>query len=224
MHLQLFNGAAPPGEFADRANRARNSLKHLNLVDGTTVEMDLEEEATDMLDRVIDNYWRVASALTPAMIHSCSVAARGLNERCVRRCPFFCADWTNFFRASLDDLIQPVPTPSRCSHSRTTPQSLMPPKLPRNTKAMERTCMELAIRQARRCVSERVKVSPKIGAVVAKDGIVLASAYRGELAIGDHAEFTLLECKLKHETLRGSDTVHNPRALHCSWSPQDPVC
>jgi pyrimidine deaminase RibD-like protein len=64
--------------------------------------------------------------------------------------------------------------------------------------------MTLAIAQARNCVSERGRVSPKVGAVVTKGGAVLGSAYRGELAPGDHAEYTLLERKLKDATLAGA--------------------
>ncbi len=54
-------------EFADRANRARNSLKHF-LPDGT-IHLDPEEEARDMLNRAVDNFWRLESRLTPAMKH-----------------------------------------------------------------------------------------------------------------------------------------------------------
>jgi pyrimidine deaminase RibD-like protein len=80
----------------------------------------------------------------------------------------------------------------------------LPRKIRMSTKAFERQCMVLAIEQARQCVSESDKVSPKVGAVVAKDGEILGYAYRGELASGEHAEFTLLERKLKGATLAGA--------------------
>lgn len=68
----------------------------------------------------------------------------------------------------------------------------------------ERELMELAIELAAKCLSEDGKVSPKVGAVVARDGVVLAAAYRGELKTGEHAEYTLLERKLPSVDLEGA--------------------
>lgn len=64
--------------------------------------------------------------------------------------------------------------------------------------------MERAVGLARRCTDDTGRVSPKVGAVVARDGVLLGSAYRGELAEGEHAEFTLLERKLAQAPLAGS--------------------
>jgi pyrimidine deaminase RibD-like protein len=64
--------------------------------------------------------------------------------------------------------------------------------------------MERAVALARQCVSEEGRISPKVGAVVVRDGVVLGEAFRGELAPGDHAEYTLLETKLGNETLAGA--------------------
>lgn len=72
------------------------------------------------------------------------------------------------------------------------------------TRATDRELMVRAIELARKCVSESGKISPKVGSLVARDGLALGDAFRGELAPGEHAEFTLLERKLRDETLAGS--------------------
>ena len=68
----------------------------------------------------------------------------------------------------------------------------------------DRDLMVQAIELARQCQSEVGRASPKVGAIVARDGVLIGKAYRGELAPGEHAEFTLLERKLSDETLAGA--------------------
>jgi hypothetical protein len=67
IHQHLFQEPGDAKWIADRANRARNSLKHLDTDEGRTVTLDPAEEATDMLDRAITNYWSLTVTLTPTM-------------------------------------------------------------------------------------------------------------------------------------------------------------
>lgn len=88
----------------------------------------------------------------------------------------------------------------------------------------DRALMERAIELARQCESEPGRVSPKVGALVARGGVVIGEAFRGELAPGDHAEFILLETKLRDQTLAGSTlfttlepcTARNKPKLACA--------
>lgn len=68
----------------------------------------------------------------------------------------------------------------------------------------EHQFIELAIAESEKCEPEDGRVHPRVGAVAAKNGEVLATAYRGEVEDGNHAEFILLEKKLGAETLAGS--------------------
>ncbi len=75
---------------------------------------------------------------------------------------------------------------------------------PASKKLSERDLMFRAVAQSRSCKSEPGKVSPMVGAVVAHHSRVVGEAFRGELATGEHAEYTLLERKLSEEMLAGS--------------------
>ena len=76
----------------------------------------------------------------------------------------------------------------------------------------DRDLMLRAIEQARSSFGKANKTDPRVGAVVAREGVLLGEAHRGEQAAGEHAEFTLLEKKLPEETLAGSTLV-------TTWSP-----
>jgi ATP-dependent DNA helicase RecG len=63
--------------------------------------------------------------------------------------------------------------------------------------------IKMAIECARSSVSEGGPPKPKVGAVLVKNGTLIGKAYRGETKPGDHAEFVLLEHKLKQNDVTG---------------------
>ena len=67
IHQKLYGEPLEPRHVADRANKARNSLKHWDVGDTEIVKFDLLQEARDMLNRAIDNYWTLEQKLTAAM-------------------------------------------------------------------------------------------------------------------------------------------------------------
>jgi pyrimidine deaminase RibD-like protein len=69
---------------------------------------------------------------------------------------------------------------------------------------LQRRFMEMAVEEARKSKPEDDGVHPMVGAVVVKDGEVLATAHRGEMGKGDHAEFTALEKKLRDRPIAGA--------------------
>ena len=83
--------------------------------------------------------------------------------------------------------------------------------------------MDLAVAQARIAPAEVGRVSPKVGAVVARDGRVLALAFRGEGHAGDHAEFVALEKKLSGARLEGA-TVFTTLEPCAERSPAKRAC
>lgn len=76
--------------------------------------------------------------------------------------------------------------------------------MPPRTNVSNRELMIRAITLARKCKSEPGRISPKVGAIIARDGVVLGEAFRGERGRGQHAEFTLLEQKLVSARLAGT--------------------
>ncbi|MCL2682314.1 MAG: hypothetical protein FWE63_02355 [Bacteroidales bacterium] len=68
-----------------------------------------------------------------------------------------------------------------------------------------RELQEFAVEEMHKSIPEHEgRTDPKVGAVLATaDGVVIEIAHRGELAAGDHAEFTLLERKCRDGKLDG---------------------
>src|SRR5260370_36558466 len=62
----------------------------------------------------------------------------------------------------------------------------------------------LAVEEARRSPQEPGRVSLFVGAVASQGEELVGVAHRGEVNHGEHAEFTLLERKLKTATLAGA--------------------
>jgi hypothetical protein len=62
---------------------------------------------------------------------------------------------------------------------------------------LETALMMRAIDLARRCENDPGRVSPKVGAVLARDGMVLGEAFRGELAIRGRGELRLRAARIE---------------------------
>jgi ATP-dependent DNA helicase RecG len=70
---------------------------------------------------------------------------------------------------------------------------------------INRKFMQLAIKEARKSNPESDnRIHPKVGVVVVKNNRILGKGSRGELCAGEHAEYTILERKLKDKNLKGT--------------------
>jgi len=78
-------------------------------------------------------------------------------------------------------------------------------KYNKNKKYKPLELMELAYQESLNSISEHDdKPDPLVGAILTtSDGKILATAHRGELRVGEHCEYTLIERKLKSENLSG---------------------
>lgn len=57
LYQTVFGTAGDPKEFATLMNNPRNELKHL--MSGNELELNLEEEAVNLIQRAIDNYQKL---------------------------------------------------------------------------------------------------------------------------------------------------------------------
>lgn len=71
-------------------------------------------------------------------------------------------------------------------------------------KYLPKELMQIAIEESRLSIPEHLeKTDPLVGAIITTaDGEVLAQAHRGELRVGEHCEYTLIERKLVNENLK----------------------
>jgi len=79
--------------------------------------------------------------------------------------------------------------------------------MPAKLKFDPRKLMKMAVEVMRQSINEPradKKASPLVGAVLVKPNGTVDTAFRGELRHGDHAEYTLLDCKHRDERLDGS--------------------
>ncbi|HBP26104.1 MAG TPA: hypothetical protein DD618_04050, partial [Acholeplasmatales bacterium] len=73
-----------------------------------------------------------------------------------------------------------------------------------NDREKIREAMNLAVDVMKQSYDEKRKdgkVSPKVGAVILFEDGTMESAFRGEIRIGDHAEYTLIDKKLRTKKL-----------------------
>jgi pyrimidine deaminase RibD-like protein len=71
-------------------------------------------------------------------------------------------------------------------------------------KEIYEQCMELAMSEAQKSISEDERIHPKVGVVVVKNDQIIAVAHRGETGRGNHAEFGELEGKLEDAVVAGA--------------------
>lgn len=94
----------------------------------------------------------------------------------------------------------PSPSASNAATGR-TPADVRP-----RGRLSDREFMIRAVALARKCTGDDGTGSPKprVGAVVARDGLVVGEGFRGESKAGEHAEFTVLEGRLTNEAVAGA--------------------
>ena len=67
IHRALYNEDLSEKVIVKRANQERNALKHWGPGKPTAFESDTQQEAKDLLDRAVNNYYGLTGYLTPEM-------------------------------------------------------------------------------------------------------------------------------------------------------------
>ena len=88
---------------------------------------------------------------------------------------------------------------------------------------VDRKFMEMAVAEAAKSRTEGGKITPKVGAVIARGCDLIASAHRGEIDLGEHAEYTALERKCHDVSIAGATvfttlepcTTRHPPKIPC---------
>ena len=67
VHEVFLSQTPKDSEISERANAARNAMKHWSPDKPKVIEFDVREEAKDMLNRATDNYYDLTGSFSPLM-------------------------------------------------------------------------------------------------------------------------------------------------------------
>lgn len=88
---------------------------------------------------------------------------------------------------------------------------------------LDRQFCEMAVIEAKNSIGEDDRLHPKVGAVIVKDGKVLAKGYRCESGKGDHGEFCALK-KLNSADVEGATVYTTLEPCSVRRSPNKTPC
>ena len=88
---------------------------------------------------------------------------------------------------------------------------------------LDRQFCEMAVIEAKKSIGEDDRLHPKVGAVIVKDGKILAKSYRCESGKGDHAEISALK-KLNAADVEGATVYTTLEPCSVRYSPNKTPC